>query len=145
MKLATTTIALALSATAALAEPLPVSFIDDPGYWRQRAQEARALADQINDSYAKVAMRWLDHEAVLQSSHLSFRTYRSLSQFAPLYNSPHRRFSSAGIAAVAVPSRLISRRRSCTVIMSRNGASPLGVTLWGCVGWHLRLDAVLRV
>src|SRR6516164_3943105 len=40
----------------------------------------------------------------------------------PLTTAPTRHFSSAGGVAVAVPSRLISRRRSCTVITSRNGA-----------------------
>jgi hypothetical protein len=32
------------------------SFINDPEHWRQRAEEARALADQMNDEASKQAM-----------------------------------------------------------------------------------------
>jgi hypothetical protein len=32
------------------------SSINDPQHWRDRAKEARALADQINDAEAKAAM-----------------------------------------------------------------------------------------
>jgi len=30
--------------------------IDDPNYWRSRADEARAIADQLNDTDAKRTM-----------------------------------------------------------------------------------------
>jgi hypothetical protein len=32
------------------------SYVNDPDHWRQRAQEARTLADQMNDLQAKAAM-----------------------------------------------------------------------------------------
>jgi hypothetical protein len=35
---------------------MPASFINDPGHWRQRAEEARRIADQMNDSQSKDAM-----------------------------------------------------------------------------------------
>jgi hypothetical protein len=35
---------------------MPASFINDPEHWRQRAEEARAIADQMNDPQAKEAM-----------------------------------------------------------------------------------------
>jgi hypothetical protein len=34
----------------------PPHFINDPAHWRERAQEARALANQISDPHAKTAM-----------------------------------------------------------------------------------------
>jgi hypothetical protein len=34
----------------------PRSFINDPAHWRERAEEARALAGQIEDPDAKIAM-----------------------------------------------------------------------------------------
>jgi hypothetical protein len=34
----------------------PLSFIDDPPYWRERANEARTLANQMSDPYGKIAM-----------------------------------------------------------------------------------------
>jgi hypothetical protein len=36
--------------------PLPFSFINDPKHWRQRAEEALALADRMNDLQAKAVM-----------------------------------------------------------------------------------------
>ena len=35
---------------------MPNSFINDPEHWRQRAEEARAIADSLNDSQSKEAM-----------------------------------------------------------------------------------------
>jgi hypothetical protein len=35
---------------------VPSHFINDPAHWRQRAEEARALAGQLNDLDAKIAM-----------------------------------------------------------------------------------------
>jgi hypothetical protein len=35
----------------------PPSFIEDPKHWQQRAEEARAIADQISDIRARAAMR----------------------------------------------------------------------------------------
>jgi hypothetical protein len=35
--------------------PTPTSF-NDPAHWRQRAQEARGIADQLDDPAAKRAM-----------------------------------------------------------------------------------------
>jgi hypothetical protein len=35
---------------------LPFSFINDPKHWRQRAEEALALADQMNDLQAKAVI-----------------------------------------------------------------------------------------
>jgi hypothetical protein len=35
---------------------VPASFINDPEHWRQRAEEARRLAEQINDPAAKETM-----------------------------------------------------------------------------------------
>jgi hypothetical protein len=32
------------------------SFINDPEHWRQRAEEARALADQMNDEASRQTM-----------------------------------------------------------------------------------------
>jgi hypothetical protein len=32
------------------------SYINDPDHWRQRAEEARAIANQVSDVDAKVAM-----------------------------------------------------------------------------------------
>ena len=34
----------------------PSHFINGPAHWRQRAQETRALANQIDDEDAKLAM-----------------------------------------------------------------------------------------
>jgi hypothetical protein len=36
---------------------VPASSINDPGHWRQRAKEARAIADQMNDPQSKAAMQ----------------------------------------------------------------------------------------
>ncbi len=35
---------------------VPSHFINDPAHWRQRAKEARALADQMDDPQSKQAM-----------------------------------------------------------------------------------------
>jgi len=35
---------------------LPLSFINDPKHWRQRAEEALTIADQMNDLQAKAVM-----------------------------------------------------------------------------------------
>ena len=35
---------------------MPSHFINDPAHWRQRAKEARALADQMDDPQSKQAM-----------------------------------------------------------------------------------------
>jgi hypothetical protein len=35
---------------------LPLSFLNDPKHWRQRAEEALALADHMNDLQAKAMM-----------------------------------------------------------------------------------------
>jgi hypothetical protein len=35
---------------------MPASFINDPEHWRQRAEEARTIADQMNDPQSKEAM-----------------------------------------------------------------------------------------
>jgi len=35
---------------------MPASFINDPAHWRRRAEEARAIAEQMSDSPSKDAM-----------------------------------------------------------------------------------------
>ena len=35
---------------------MPASFINDPEHWRQRAEEARTIADQMHDPQSKEAM-----------------------------------------------------------------------------------------
>ena len=35
---------------------MATSFINDPGHWRKRAEEARTLANQMNDETAKQTM-----------------------------------------------------------------------------------------
>jgi len=35
---------------------MPASFINNPAHWRQRAEEARTIAEQMNDSQSKDAM-----------------------------------------------------------------------------------------
>jgi hypothetical protein len=35
---------------------MPASFINDPGHWRQRAEEARTIAEQMNEPQSKEAM-----------------------------------------------------------------------------------------
>jgi hypothetical protein len=35
---------------------MPPKFIDDPEHWRNRAEEARTLADQMSDEVAKQTM-----------------------------------------------------------------------------------------
>ena len=35
---------------------MPASFINDPDHWRNRAEEARTLADQMKDTESKAAM-----------------------------------------------------------------------------------------
>jgi hypothetical protein len=35
---------------------MPASFINDPAHWRQRAEEARAVAEQMNEPQSKEAM-----------------------------------------------------------------------------------------
>jgi hypothetical protein len=35
---------------------MPASFINDPAHWRQRAAEARSVAEQMNDPQSKEAM-----------------------------------------------------------------------------------------
>jgi hypothetical protein len=35
---------------------MPASFINDPEQWRQRAEEARSIADQMNEPQSKEAM-----------------------------------------------------------------------------------------
>jgi hypothetical protein len=35
---------------------MPASFINDSGHWRQRAEEARTIAEQMNDPQSKEAM-----------------------------------------------------------------------------------------
>ena len=45
------------------------SFINDPGYWRTRAEEARILAKDMNDTASKDAMLRIadDYEQLAQS------------------------------------------------------------------------------
>jgi hypothetical protein len=35
---------------------MPASYINDPAHWRQRAEEARILAEQMNDEKSKQMM-----------------------------------------------------------------------------------------
>jgi hypothetical protein len=35
---------------------MPASFINDPAHWRQRAEEARTVAEQMNEPQSKEAM-----------------------------------------------------------------------------------------
>jgi hypothetical protein len=35
---------------------MPASFINDPEHWRQRAEQMRALAGEVNDEQAKETM-----------------------------------------------------------------------------------------
>jgi hypothetical protein len=35
---------------------MPASFINDPEHWRQRADEARSVAEQMNEPQSKEAM-----------------------------------------------------------------------------------------
>ena len=35
---------------------MPASFINDPAHWRQRAEEARTIAEQMSDLNSKDAM-----------------------------------------------------------------------------------------
>lgn len=35
---------------------MPASFINDPAHWRQRAGEARTIAEQMNDPQSKESM-----------------------------------------------------------------------------------------
>ena len=35
---------------------MPTSFINDPAHWRQRAEEARTIAEQMSDLNSKDAM-----------------------------------------------------------------------------------------
>jgi hypothetical protein len=35
---------------------MPASFINDPEHWRQRAEEARTVAEQMNEPQSKEAM-----------------------------------------------------------------------------------------
>jgi hypothetical protein len=35
---------------------VPVRFIDDPEHWRNRAEEARTLADEMKDQQSRAAM-----------------------------------------------------------------------------------------
>jgi len=35
---------------------LPLSFLNDPKHWRQRAEEALTIADQMNDLQAKAML-----------------------------------------------------------------------------------------
>jgi hypothetical protein len=35
---------------------MPASFINDPAHWRQRAEEARSVAEQMNEPQSKEAM-----------------------------------------------------------------------------------------
>jgi hypothetical protein len=37
-------------------ETMPLSHINDPKHWRGRAEEARTLADHMNDTESKAAM-----------------------------------------------------------------------------------------
>lgn len=36
--------------------PMPASFLNDPKHWRDRAKEARAIADEMKDRHAKQMM-----------------------------------------------------------------------------------------
>ena len=42
--------------TAAQGAEMPASFINDPAHWRQRAEEARTIAEQMSDLNSKDAM-----------------------------------------------------------------------------------------
>jgi hypothetical protein len=35
---------------------VPTFFIDDPEYWRKRAEEARTIAEQMTDAHTKALM-----------------------------------------------------------------------------------------
>jgi len=35
---------------------MPASFINDPAHWRQRAEEARTIAEQMNDLQSRESM-----------------------------------------------------------------------------------------
>jgi hypothetical protein len=49
---------------------MPASFINDPGHWRQRAEEARTIADQMNEPQSKEAMLRIakDYERLCRKS-----------------------------------------------------------------------------
>ena len=55
---------------------MPIALhLSDPDYWRQRAEESRALAMQISDKTAKQTMLWIaddcDNLAARASAHLN--------------------------------------------------------------------------
>jgi hypothetical protein len=45
-----------LTPTAIRGAEMPASFINDPAHWRQRAEEARTIAEQMSDPNSKDAM-----------------------------------------------------------------------------------------
>jgi hypothetical protein len=50
---------------------LPASFINDPEHWKERAAEARALAEQFTDEDAKERMLRIanDYEKLAKRAH----------------------------------------------------------------------------
>jgi hypothetical protein len=47
--------------------------LNDPDYWRQRAEESRALAKQISDRTAKQAMFWIADDCDKLAARASLR------------------------------------------------------------------------
>jgi hypothetical protein len=55
---------------------LPLSFINDPKHWRQRAEEALAMADKMNDLQAKAVMIRISYDYELLAKRAEGRELR---------------------------------------------------------------------
>ena len=55
---------------------MPASVAIDPKHWRKRAEEARNVADKMNDPLAKALMLWIakDYELVVKRARRTGRT-----------------------------------------------------------------------
>ena len=58
---------------------MPASIINDPKHWRERAKEARAIADEMNDREAKQTMLGIARDYVRLAERAEARA-RSLPQ-----------------------------------------------------------------
>jgi len=55
---------------------MPESILDDPEHWRERAEEARTLADQLSDPESKRTMLRIANDYERMAEHAKVRAIR---------------------------------------------------------------------
>jgi hypothetical protein len=105
------------------------AFINDPEHWKQRAEEARALADQLNDEASKQAMLRIaaDYDRLAERAAYAHRAHRHNAQracrrraeFDPVAQLILKRAPPAGAGLDLAPrSTRLASRCACSLLAS---------------------------